>query len=177
MTTPAEEPAPWAPLDLAVARESLGLGSRAALPAAARASIALGAAGAALHRLAAADPAAAAQGVASALAAIYRDERDAKRPKGRKAAELVGADVLRAAADGRLAGDAAIAAIVELWEISGFADGDLSDLGIYAEHLQLARAGELRSTPDQVIDEFLADARRIVAAGGPSIPGWHPSAR
>ncbi len=176
MTSPAEERSPWAPLDLAAAREALGLGLRAALPVAARESIALGAEGDALQRLAAADPGAE-QEVASAVAAVYRDERDAKRPKGRKAAELVGADLLRAAVDGSVAGEAAIAAIVELWEISGFSDGDLSDLGIYDEHLQLARSGELRSTPEQVVDEFLADARRIVAAGGPTIPGWHPSAK
>lgn len=176
MTSSSVDGAAWAPLDLAVAREALGLGPRAALPAAARESIALGAQGESLQRLAAADPAAG-QEVASALAGIYRDERGAKRPKGRKAAELVGADLLRAAIDGNLAGDAAIAAIVGLWEISGFSDGDLSDLGIYDEHLQLARSAELRSPPDEVIAEFLADARRIVAAGGPSIPGWHPSAK
>lgn len=176
MTSPSVDGAAFAPLDLAVAREALGLGPRAALPAAARESIALGAEGESLQRLAAADPAAG-QEVASAVAAVYRDERGAKRPKGRKAAELVGADLLRAAIDGSLPGDAAIAAVVELWEISGFSDGDLSDLGIYDEHLQLARAGGLSSTPEQVMDEFLADARRIVAAGGPSIPGWHPSAK
>lgn len=176
MTTSTADDAPWAPLDLAVARDALNLGPREALPAAAVEAIALGAQGEALERLAAAEPGAH-QEVASAVAAIYRDERGAKRPKGRKAAELVGAELLRTALDGGMSGESAIASIVELWELSGFADGDLSDLGIYAEHLELALAGDLRSTPAQVIDEFLADARRIVAAGGPSIPGWHPSAK
>jgi hypothetical protein len=176
MTGSLVDDAAWAPLDLAVARDALGLGSRAALPAAAAEAIALGAQGDALSRLAAAD-ARNEQEIASALAAIYRDERGAKRPKGRKAAELVGADVLRGAIAGDLDAGDAIAAIVRLWELSGFSEGDLSDLGIYEEHLELARAGELRSTPERVIDEFLAEARRIVAAGGPSIPGWHPSAR
>lgn len=176
MTDSRVDDARWAPLDLAVARDALGLGSRATLPAAAAEAIALGAQGDALSRLAAADSRDE-QKMASALAAIYRDERGAKRPKGRSAAELVGADLLRGAIAGEIDAAAAIAAIVRLWELSGFSDGDLSDLGIYEEHLELARAGELRSTPDRVIDEFLAEARRILAAGGPSIPGWHPSAR
>lgn len=166
----------WLPLDLAVARAALEFGSVADVPAAAAAALEAGADGSQLRVLAGMAGATASE-LDARIGAVYREERgELRRPAGGAAARLVATDLVQRGARGEEPGEELIRALARLWERSGYDDGDLSDLGIYDEHLDLAREGALRHGPEAVVAEFADTCRQILAAGGPTIRVWQPSA-